>query len=700
MKATETKLLEFLKGPKQFLIPIYQRTYSWHRKQCDKLWTDIIQAASDAHILGHFVGSIVYIEKGLYQISSIPQLLVIDGQQRLTTLAILISALGKALEQRGVHDAISKRKLDTYFLFNNEEEDPLRHKLILTQSDHDTLCSLLEGRQPPELASQQLIDNYHFFEQKLKHTHLDLHAVYQGLAKLFIVDIALCREHDNPQLIFESLNATGLELSQADLIRNFVLMGQEPPEQSRLYSQLWYPMERRFANCNSNGQFGRFVRDYLTMKTRHPPNMRGVYEAFKSHVQHSPARTPRELVADIAKYSHYFVYMTTLAEPDAHLRRTFTNLNTLRADVAYPLLLALYCEYAEQRLTHEDFAAILETIECYLFRRSVCNIATAYEVFMLLLKNLDRAAHLESILATLLLQPSRLRFPNDSEFTAALIARQLYRFRNLKYLLAKMENHNRKEHVNIDDYTVEHIMPQTENLSKAWRDELGDSWEEIHAHYLHTLGNLTLTGYNSELSDRPFIHKREMVGGFADSPIRMNRGLASLDGWNEREIQHRATELASLAKEVWPYPQLDPVVRERYRKRRKVTSGRTYTLRDHPCLTAETLDLFEQLRIQILTLDVKIAEKVRKEYIAYKLSGNVAKVYPRKGGLRVSLGLSIDELDDPQKRCRKDGTGHKRKERVALNVSSIDDIEYSMYLMQQVLTAHQLVGESCAGCTA
>ncbi len=436
------------------------------------------------------------------------------------------------------------------------------------------------------------------------------------------------------------------------------------------------------------------------MKTRRIPNIRGVYEAFKAHVQHSPARTPQELVADLAKYSHYFVCMTTVAEPDAYLRRTFKTLNTLRADVAYPLLLALYCEYAEQRLTHVDFAAILETIECYLFRRSVCGIATSYEVFMLLLKNLDRTAHLESILATLLLQPSRLRLPNDLEFTAALTARNLYRFRNLKYLLAKMENHNRKEHVNIEDYTVEHIMPQTDNLSKAWRDELGSSWEEIHARYLHTLGNLTLTGYNSELSDRPFIHKREMVGGFADSPIRLNRGLASLDSWNEREIQHRAAELASLATEVWSYPHLDPVVRERYRQRRKVTPGKTYTLQDHPFLTADTLAHFEQLRFQMLALDVKIEEKVLKSYIAYKLSGNVAKVYPRKGGLRVSLGLSIDELDDPQKRCRKDLKVHKNEERVSMNVSSIDDTEYIMYLMRQVLAAHQLVGESCAECTA
>lgn len=231
MKANETRFLDFLGKPAQFIIPIYQRTYSWKRKQCEQLWKDIVRAATDEIVSGHFVGSIVYIEKGIYSHSDIPQLLVIDGQQRLTTLTLLLSALGHAIEKRGDKIGISQRKINNRYLFNVEEDDNLRYKLLLTQSDKLTLIRLLEEKELHNPVSKQIVENYQFFEEQINKSDIALMTLYWGIGKLIIVDIALDREHDNPQLIFESLNSTGLELSQADLIRNYVLMGLEPKQQ-------------------------------------------------------------------------------------------------------------------------------------------------------------------------------------------------------------------------------------------------------------------------------------------------------------------------------------------------------------------------------------------------------------------------------------------------------------------------------------
>ena len=287
MKANETRFLDFLGKPAQFIIPIYQRTYSWKRKQCEQLWKDIMRAATDEIVSGHFVGSIVYIEKGIYSHSTIPQLLVIDGQQRLTTLTLLLSALGRAIGRIGGGGEISQEVIDDFFLFNRHGKGDLHYKLLLTQSDKTTLIRLLEEKELHDPVSKQIVENYQFFEEQINKTDIDLMTLYRGIGKLIIVDIALDREHDNPQLIFESLNSTGLELSQADLIRNYVLMGLEPKQQEELYKDYWYPMEQSFGQADYTTQFDRFMRDYLTVKTGSIPNIRAVYEAFKTHAHRS-----------------------------------------------------------------------------------------------------------------------------------------------------------------------------------------------------------------------------------------------------------------------------------------------------------------------------------------------------------------------------------------------------------------------------
>lgn len=691
MKATETKFLDFLKGPKQFIIPIYQRTYSWTLKQCEQLWKDIIRAGTDETVSGHFVGSIVYIQKGLYHSSSVPQLLVIDGQQRLTTLSLLLVAMGQAISQRGDESDISQKKLYNYFLLNSEEDGDLHYKLLLTQSDKPTLIHLLEGRVLPEPQSKRLVENQRFFEEKISKSSIDLKTLYQGIAKLIIVDISLDHEHDNPQLIFESLNSTGLELSQADLIRNYILMGLEPKAQERLYSNYWYPMEQSFGHADYAAQFDRFMRDYLTVKTGRIPNIREVYEAFKAYALNNRTGSIDEIVADIQRYSKYFVNMALEREPDKELRQAFTDINTLKMDVAYPFFLEVYDDYAQQRLAKDDLLAILRLSESYVFRRAICGILTnsLNKTFATLSKELDKDRYLESYKAALQLKDSYRRFPDDDEFKREFVVKDVYNFRSRNYLLRRLENFDRKECVVVEGFTIEHILPQNQNLSAAWRSDLGENWKETQKRYLHTIGNLTLTGYNEILSDHSFVEKRDMKGGFADSPIRLNKGLGKLERWTETEIQSRAERLADQAMQVWHAAQLPPEVLSQYQRKEKAAGTSQYTLTDHPYLTGEILDLFEQLRRRILNLDSSVTEQILKLYIAYKTTTNFVDVVPQKSRLRLSLNLSFDEINDPQGWCKDvSDKGRWGNGDVEVGLSQPDQLDYVISLIRQSFEKH------------
>jgi uncharacterized protein with ParB-like and HNH nuclease domain/predicted transport protein len=684
MKATETKLLDFLRKSAQFIIPIYQRTYSWTDKQCDQLWNDIVRAGSDSSVSGHFVGSVVYVERGLYSHSAIPQLLVIDGQQRMTTVSLLISALGEAIEAQGGIEVTSQKKMSNYFLFNSEEEGELRFKLLLTKTDKETLIRKVEGKPLPTRFSRRIADNFRFFQDRLK-KQSDLALIYHGLAKLIIVDISLNREHDNPQLIFESLNSTGLELSQADLIRNYVLMGLEPKDQEELYNDHWYPMEQSFGQVNYVQLFDRFMRDYLTVKTGTIPNISEVYEAFKTYANRSDTGTVAEIVADIHRYSGYFVAMVLGKETDKELLEAFDDINTLKVDVAYPLLLELYNDYAAGRLSKADFLAALRMIESYVFRRAVCGIPpnSLNKTFATLGKELDKDKYLESLKAVFLLKTSYKRFPDDEEFKRELAAKDLYNFRSRNYWLRKLENHGRKERVDVESYTIEHILPQNPNLLPAWQTMLGPEWKEMQARYLHTLGNLTLTGYNSELSDRPFAEKRDITGGFADSPLRMNRGLGKLESWDEVAITNRAKELANLASTVWGSPALDETVLSSYRKAVSM-AGKIYTLEDHPYLTGPMHDLFEQFRKHVLNLDSSVTEEFLKLYVAYKSSTNFVDVVPQAARLRLSLNMYFDEIDDPESLCIDvTNKGRWGNGDVEVPFADISQLPYVMKLVRQ-----------------
>jgi uncharacterized protein with ParB-like and HNH nuclease domain/predicted transport protein len=683
MKATEAKLLEFLKKASQFLIPIYQRTYSWGEKECLQLWDDILRTGRSQDVAAHFVGSIVYISEGLYQVSNQSGLLVIDGQQRLTSLMLLMEALARKLGDTEPVPGFSAAKLRTYYLLNTLEHGDLHYKLLLTQTDKTTLKAILDQQPMPQDGSIRVQSNFELFTQLLEDAK-SVEVVCRGLDKLIMVDISLTRNEDNPQLIFESMNSTGLELSQADLIRNYILMGLETPLQTKLYEQYWRPMEVAFGQEAYATQFDGFMRHYLTVKTGEIPNVRAVYEAFKQYARSGKVQGVEALVADISRYAGYYCAMALGSEADPDLKAAFHDIRELRVDVAYPLLLELYHDYASETLPKSDFLRAARLIEGYVFRRSVCGIPTnsMNKTFATFGRALKKDRYLESVEAQFLLLPSYRRFPNDDEFRREIQAKDLYNFRNRSYWLRRLENHERKERVIVDEYTIEHIMPQNENLPEDWKQELGPDWEQVHATYLHTLGNLTLTGYNPELSDRPFAEKKTMKGGFAESPLRLNQGLASVERWDREAILQRAGKLAEVAAKVWKAPSLTPDVLGSYRQK---STGTVYSIDDHPHLGSGPMKtLFEEFRKQVIALDPCVTEEFLKLYVAYKAETNFVDVVPQAKRLRLSLNMTFPEINDPKGLC-KDVTGLGRwgNGDVEVGLSSLEDLPYVIGLVRQ-----------------
>jgi uncharacterized protein with ParB-like and HNH nuclease domain/predicted transport protein len=693
MKASEISLYDFFNGTKQFIIPIYQRNYSWQRKHCEQLWKDIVLTAADEQSSGHFLGSVVYISKGRsVHISTVPQLLVIDGQQRLTTISLFLLALIKRFESQAEIAGMTKEQIRAHYLVNSLQKEDLRYKILLTRRDKETYTNLVEGKELSEDPSKRLIENYQFFEEQLKKTDLDLNRLFIGLSKIFIVDISLDYDHDNPQRIFESLNSTGLDLSQADQIRNYILMGLNPEEQREIYDEYWYRMEKSFGQTDNISLFDRFVRDYLTMKLGRIPVMNEVYDEFKRYAHSMGKQSIKDLVTDIYHYSKYFVNIARELEPDKELKAVFADINTLKVDVAYPFLLELYEDYKNGKLSKTEFIEILKLIESYVFRRAICGIPTnsLNKTFATISREIEKKYYLESIRAVFQLKDSYRRFPADVEFIYALQNKDVYHFRNRNYLLGKLENYDTKEPNLVVNYTIEHIMPQNPDLSEKWKQDLGKDWVEVQKKYLHTLGNLTLTAYNSDMSDRPFQEKISIKGGFKESGIRLNVGLAQLTTWNEHEIIQRGKRLAYLAAKVWVNPNLPQDVLDRYRKTTTDTSEEnTYTLADHPFITDSVAELFEALRKRILNLDAEVKEEILKIYIAYKTTTNFVDVVPQKSRLRLTLNVKFGELQDPKGlSVDVSNKGRWGNGEVECYLSSMDQIDDIMALIKQSYEKH------------
>jgi predicted transport protein len=515
--------------------------------------------------------------------------------------------------------------------------------------------------------------------------------------------VALSRDQDNPQLIFESMNSTGRELSQADLIRNYVLMGQPPELQERLYTLHWRPMEQAFGQeAYSGNEFSAFMRDFLTLKTAEVPRLDLVYEVFKQY-ERQPAVAEagiEALLRDLHTTAIRYCRVALGQEPDPQLRDAFHDLRELKVNVVTPLLLELYGDHEAGLLSRDELLEALRLLEAYVFRRAVCAIPSnsQQKTFATFSRALRRnpGDYLPSFKAHLLDLPSYRRFPSDEEFRRDLQVRNLYKFnKSCSYWLRRLENHQRKEPIAVADYTIEHILPQNPDLSAAWREALGPDWAQVQEEWLHRLGNLTLTGYNPELSDRPFLDKRDhQEGGFRTSPLRLNQGLGQLERWDVDAMRQRGETLAASALDVWSSPQLSEEQRQSYRQpsRRQVAG---YTLDDHPQLSNPQIRaVFDVLDARIQALDPNVSQEVLKLTIAYKAETNFVDIVPQAKRLRLSLNMPFAELDDPKGVSKNvAGIGRWGNGEVEIGVATLEEVPYALGLIRQSLD-RQLEGEA------
>ncbi|WRD36837.1 DUF262 and DUF1524 domain-containing protein [Helicobacter pylori] len=702
MKADAIKLLDFIgkSQEKQFVIPIYQRVYSWEKEQCKQLWDDIIKTGGNDQIEGHFIGSIVFVHDGIYT-TNYNELLIIDGQQRLTTITLLFIALRDHLNDEDEFlEKFSCQKIQNRYLINSDEKGDKKFKLFLSEPDRDTLLSLIDkDRRKPSEPSLKIMENFKLFEEWIRKNTDKLETIFKGLDKLMVVEISLERGKDNPQLIFESMNSTGKDLTQTDLIRNYIIMETEIEKQEGFYNQYWRAMEEDFKQNET--LFNQFVRHYLTIKTREIPNINKVYEAFKRYQQERGIET-EVLLQDLQKYCGYFCQIAFKKEADKDLNKALGFLVDLEMDVIYPLLLELYSDYSDGVLSKADFIPIIYLTESYICRRAVCGLGTnsLNKVFPFVTKKINKDQYLESIKVHFGYLTEKQRFPNNDEFKKLFITIDFYHFKKREYFFERLEeSFDTKEPVNTQECTIEHIMPQT--LTKEWKKDLGENFKAIHEKYLHTIGNLTLTGYNSEYKNNSFQEKRDMEKGFKQSPLRLNQSLKDLEVFGEKEIEKRANDLADWALKIWTYPKLEVETLEKYKpkkekkekkekeeyklkKEKKVYDLSSYKFSPH------SRELFDILREKIKAFDERITEKFNQQYIAYKFFKiNFVDIVVQEKGLKLYLKMELNELQDEIKEKLKirdvSNIGCPCFGNMEVKLETKENIPYCLGLIRQAL---------------
>ncbi|WP_000643422.1 DUF262 and DUF1524 domain-containing protein [Helicobacter pylori] len=679
MKAGEATLLEFFEQNQnnQFVIPIYQRLYSWKKEQCEQLWDDIIKTGGNDQIKGHFIGSILYVRDD--DTHSSP-LLIIDGQQRLTTITLLFIALRDHLNDEDEFlEKFSRKEIESYLINSNKDGDN-KFRLILSESDKDTLLSLIDkNKRKPSEPSLKIVENFKLFEEWIRKNTDKLETIFKGLEKLMIVWIALKKEKDDPQLIFESMNSKGIELTQADLIRNYIIMETEIEKQEGFYNGYWRAMEEDFKQNET--LFNQFVKHYLTIKIGKIPNEKRVYEAFKDYRQKEGIGI-EDLLKDLKKYCGYFCQIAFKKEADKGLNKALSFLVDLEMDVVYPLLLELYSDYSDGVLSKADFISIIALTESYLCRRAVCGLGTnsLNKVFPFVTKKINKDQYLESIKVHFGYLTEKQRFPNNDEFKEHFITIDFYRFKKKKYFFERLENFDTKEPVNTQECTIEHIMPQT--LTEEWKRDLGENFQAIHDKYLHTIGNLTLTGYNKEYRNNSFQEKRDMEKGFKQSPLRLNQSLEDLESFGEKEIEERANDLADWALKIWTYPKLDAETLEKYKSKKE---KKAYDLSSYK-FSSHSRELFDILSKEIKALDERITEKFNQEYISYMFDKNFVDIVVQEKGLKLYLNMPFNELQD-EKNLARDMTnkGHLGNGDIEVKLETKESIPYRLGLIKQAL---------------
>ena len=653
MDIDKGSIYQLLNGQYQYIIPVYQRKYSWLAEvQCARLWKDIVNMVKQ-HKQHHFVGSIVSVAEK-YSLMGVQKRLIIDGQQRMTTLSILMIALRDYLVEQGAGEEVEENI--NMVLKNPSRKGDDAYKMLLTDTDRDIMIKLVDKLPIGENEDSKIYTNYLYFKQKVAEGILTPDEVYESISKLDIVGIVLDRaQGDDPQLIFESLNSTGMDLSKSDLIRNYILMGLDNDEQKSIYNNYWKPFEKNFPTQDGTDRMDRFFRDYLTMKKGVFIKFDTIYDVFKDYAENSEFSKQEELAEDIMIYGDLYTNITSedkkLPLSQQALKPIFKEIRILRMEVVYPFLLKVYHDYSKGMITLDEFVRILKLTIAYVVRRTVCEIPTnsMNKTFTTLKNEIHPDDYLNSVEAAFFYLDTYKRFPDDKEFKECLCKRNMYSIRISNYMYVKMENEGNKETIPYEGYTIEHILPQNKNMRKEWKDALGENYEEIQAQYINNLGNLTLTRYNSEMGDKPFSEKLEV---YKESAMHMlNKYVVQQTTWNKETIEERASRLAECACKAWEYPSMSEEVKTKYQKTEEpVQKG--YDLSQYDFSNGLVEILYQKLHEAILQVEPKAKVEYKKLYIAYKLKTNFVDIVVQKSRLRLSINLDFDEVYDPSGICR------------------------------------------------
>jgi uncharacterized protein with ParB-like and HNH nuclease domain/predicted transport protein len=680
MDAIKGNIYQILNGSKQFVIPVYQRTYSWEKEQCSRLWADIVEMQQKGRE-GHFVGSIVNIAEKDMPVG-VQKFMIIDGQQRLTTLTLLLIALRDYTKKHN-DKGVNPDKISNTLLLNEYESGNERFKLLLTQADRDVLVKKIESAPIADDTKSRLIGNYNYFLAQIENEQLSPVEVYESIGKLQIVNITLDRKYDDPQSIFESLNSTGMDLKDSDLIRNHLLMGLEPDAQTQMYDTIWRPTELLFDYEHQSELMDNFFRDYLTMKLARIPKKNEVYIEFKNYHANSGVEV-KDLCTDIYSFAKHYTDMFFAKSGDAALKSLYEDIKAVRMGVAYPFLLKLHDDCDSDLITIDELRELVRLCINYIVRRAVCGIPTnsLNKTFATLKNEIHTDDYVNSLKAFFILQESYKEYPSDEKFAQEFTSRDIYGMNLCNYILKRLENWNNKVSVSLDNLTIEHILPQNLKLSQDWVDMLGENSREIQKKYLHTIGNLTLTAYNPEMSDYPFDEKLNMEGGFKESALRLNKYVVLQNTWSEPQITERADQLSELAKKVWAFPELSPEGLAPYVKQDE--SAPKYSLDSYDQMNALNRMLFENLNTRILNLDAGIRREFKKLYVAYKLDTNFVDIVIQKERLRLSVNMKYSDVVDPKGLC-KDITnlGRWGNGDVELPLSSLGDLDDVMDIIEQ-----------------
>lgn len=567
MKGSASHLLEFLEGSrKRFIIPVYQRNYDWKQENCKQLFDDLVQVIREKK-QSHFFGSIVSYAHLRDEV------VLIDGQQRITTVSLILIAMINAMKQ-GIMVSEDSNLVDilqdTYIIDKYRKEER-KVRLKPFRDDCNAFDRLIFNKEEDYVADSKVTHNYHYFFDRITNLkELTMDELYRAIDSLEIIDIVLEPEHgDDPQLIFESLNSTGLDLTEADKIRNFILMGLKPDIQEKYYDDYWNKIE----NCTGS-ELDSFVRNYLTIETGVIPNIRNVYQAFKAYAK---GKDIQQLLGQMLTYATAYKKLTTFDLGDSEANEIAKRLDLLDMTVAYPFLMAFMIYASDTGIYEKELVPVLSCIESFIFRRLMCDLPTnaLNKIFATLhkfvVKN-KKEADTYSDVMIYYLETRKLSsaFPKDEEFLNGFTTKNIYAMRgkNKTYLFERLENGSSKEKNDIVGniaegiLTIEHIMPQT--LSPWWRQELGEKYETIHEKWLHTIANLTLTGYNSTYSNKSFPEKKTIENGFLQSGLRLNQYIAKFDQWTEKELEIRKKYLSDKALKIWTYPSTNfkPVKKE------------------------------------------------------------------------------------------------------------------------------------------